>query len=521
MEKMSVAKKLLISYILLVFGIAILTGAFILPVQLNGLEHNLNEKISWTGRLLAEDSAIKDGLQTGTLSSECLEYLDGLIKDSGNIDYIVIADTDSVRLYHPDHSLIGENFTGGDENDVLNGSISYITTQQGSTDVQKRAFHVITDDSGNTLGFVMVSASLTTIRQEQRAIILQFALIILLILAFGILFSWLISKNIRKSLLGFEPGTFAKRYLQREEILDSLNEAVLAVDTSGNYLYRNQSAAQLFSGNSLPPDFPIRQEIQTCLQTGKSQSGLMTEMEQKTLLIHLIPIFKLDIVDGVLLIARDKTEAVQLAEQLTGTNHIVDALRANTHEYLNKLHIISGLLQIGETEEAISFISDISSDIENGYQTVVRQIQNRTVAALIIGKQSHSKELDIDFLLRKDSCLEKSNAYLSTQELVTIIGNLVENAFEAVKSMPSLRHVELFIGSGEHGLTITVDDTGSGMTEEQLEKIQNSQYTTKGEGHGFGLRLIREIVRKHDGYMEIESVPGEGTSFTLTFTKRR
>lgn len=208
-----------------------------------------------------------------------------------------------------------------------------------------------------------------------------------------------------------------------------------------------------------------------------------------------------------------------MAEQLTGTNHVIDAMRANTHEYMNKLHVISGLLQIGDIEEAKKYISNVSTEIEANYQTVIRQIQNKTIAALLLGKQNRARELNIDFILRKDSSLELHSPYLSTRELVTIIGNLIENAFEACKG--EFRQVELYIGAADSGLTITIDDTGCGMSKQQIEKIYEGQYTTKGEGHGFGLRLIQETVSQHHGYLEIESEPGLGTSFTLYFDKRR
>lgn len=124
------------------------------------------------------------------------------------------------------------------------------------------------------------------------------------------------------------------------------------------------------------------------------------------------------------------------------------------------------------------------------------------------------------FSLRRDSTLPTHSAYLSSRELVTIVGNLVENAFEAVKAAP-LKQVGLFIGEDAHGLTITVDDTGHGMTEEQIATVRQRQYTTKGDGHGFGLRLIQQIAAGRRGYLEIESEPGEGSSFTVNFTEKR
>lgn len=515
-------QKLLLSYTLLILGITFLMGVCILPGEFSSLSQHLDSSITQTASLIAADSAVCEELPTGTFSDDLIQKLDRIFSSSESIDYIVIADRDSTRLYHPDHTLIGQTFTGKDETDILNGAEPYITTRKGNTNVQKRAFHAITDQNQTVIGFIMVSASMETIHQQQHKILAQFLLIVLLILCVGFFFAWMLSRNIRKALLGFEPGTFAKMYLQREEILDKLEEGIMIVNKNGKFLYRNPAALQIFSSDSIQDFAELMPLVAECRQTGTSLLGKLLDIHNNSLIASFLPFTAPDQLRSVLIIVRNRTELVQLSEQLTGSNHVVDALRANTHEYMNRLHVISGLLQIGATDEALSFISDVSSDIENGYQTIVRQIQNKTIAALILGKYNRAKELDIDFRLRNDSTLELHSPYLSSRELVTLIGNLTENAFEAINKNPSgEKHAELFIGSDSHGLTITIDDTGCGMTEEQIQKIYAGQYTTKGEGHGFGLRLIQEIIHNHNGYLEIESEPGIGTSFTININEKR
>ena len=337
-----------------------------------------------------------------------------------------------------------------------------------------------------------------------------------LVLAIGLGLSWLLARSVRNALLGHEPRTFAQMYLQREEVLDHLNECLLAVAPDGTLLFTNARAKDLVGEKTLPAAFPLWPEVHNAFAEGTSYSDLLTEWAEYTFLAKIVPLDKA----GVLLILRDRTEYTRIDQQLTGTNHVIEALRANTHEFLNKLHVISGLLQIGETQKAIEFINGVSEDVEDNYQSIVRQLQNPTVAALVLGKASHARELGIQFSLRRDSTMPLHSAYLSSRELVTIVGNLVENAFEAVKAEP-LKQVGLFIGEDSHGLTIAVDDTGHGMTEEQIATVRERQYTTKGDGHGFGLRLIQQIVADRKGYLDIESEPGEGSSFTVNFTKKR
>lgn len=521
MKNMSVTNKILFSYISIVLIMVLLIGATILPSQIQEMEQTLENSISKTASILSEDEAIQNGFKKNSLSATSVQRLDSLVENTEHVDFIVIADTKSTRLYHPDHSLIGHQFTGGDEQQILSNDHPYVTIKKGNTDTQKRAFHQIRNSDGDVLGFIMVSASLTTIHKKRLQIFLHLLVVLLLILFIGILFATLLSRNIRKALLGYDPNTFAQMYLRREEILDTLEDSILAVTSSGQYLYRNPVAKEFFPENFNLFHTILASPLQTCFEKQTTASHLMIELNNNTFLIKLIPLVRMNHCDGVLIIARDKTEATQMAEQLTGMNHILDALRANTHEFMNKLHVISGLLQIGETTQALDYINENVSEIEFGHRTVIQKIQNRTIAALILGKQNRAKELNITFSLQKESNLEPHNPFLSAKELVTIIGNLTENAFEALKNMPAPREVDLMIRSDQNGLTITVDDTGCGMSEEQIDCIYNGQYTSKGKGHGYGLRLIQEIVHSHNGFFTIESEIDEGTSISIIFNQKR
>lgn len=523
MKKFSILKELILSYLLLVAGMALLTGAVLLPAQLNNQRRQLESTISQTALLLASNNSLASEVALGTLSDYTISVLDTICASSSDkFDYLVVANRQGIRLYHPDHSRIGETFFGGDEQQALQENCAYITTQKGNTDIQKRAFHSLCTADGTISGFVMVSASLSTIRRKQYQLVFRLLLILCILLLAGFLLAYLISRKLRQSLLGFEPQTIAEMYLQRDEILDTLDEEILVLNCAGKIIYQNESAKHFFSGQEDLSDFPLFAEREECRKQNQEKRDLLAQYQGRTLLVNLIPTLLPNSKEtSLLIILRDRTETTRLAQQLTGTNHIIEALRANTHEYMNKLHVILGLLQIGESKQAMHFIANVSDDIESGYQTTVRQIKDPSVAALILGKQSHARELDIQFSLRRDSSLPATNPYLSTQDLITIVGNLVENAFEAINGSTAIRQTELFIACTDQGITISVDDTGCGMSEEQIQKLYTGQYTTKGEGHGIGLGLIREIVRKHHGFLEIESEIGEGTSFTVSIGEKK
>lgn len=518
----SIQKKLSKSYFLLVAILLLVTGAFVLPAQLKELNDSLEDKISWTGYILSENTEIIEGMKKGEFSADLQEMLRELTNSSDEIDYIVFADTDSVRIFHPEQASIGQKFAGGDEAEILSDPTPYITTKKGAHDVQKRSFHQLQDSDGTVLGFVMVSASLSTVRSTQYKLIAKFLLIFLGLTVLGMLFATYTARRIRRSLLGYEPAAIAKLFLQREEILEKIDEGILAYDLSFEKIYSNSAADALLGKTyDLASDARVYGLCQKCLEGNQSCSSIPHEYDGKTLLLSIMPLFNEEKRIGFLLMLRDRTEMLELADQLTSSTHIVEALRASTHEFLNKLHIISGMLQMENYEQAIAFVDGLSNETRNSYQAVIQQIHNKTIAALLLGKQSHAKELDIDFSIQKDCYLDAHNDFLSTQELVTIIGNLIENAFHAVENMEGIRQVQFFIRQTDDGLTIISDDTGCGMTESQITELLAGNFTTRGEGHGVGFRLIQEIINKHEGYLSIDLEPDVGSSFTISIQKKR
>lgn len=462
MKRLTLQTKLMLAFTSILLVTIFLIGIITIPSQLHSYDTNLDNTLTLVSNLVSQSNDVKQALIDNKVDKKLSDKLDNLVNDYINVDYVVLANRDSIRIYHPNHDLIGQKFAGDDQGLALQGSDVYLTTRYGSQASQRRALSSVYDDNNNVIGFVLASSSLTTIQLQKRNIIIKFVAILIITLLLGIILSYLISRNIKNILLGNDPDKFVSMYLQRQEILNHLNDYLIALDTNLKIIYTNANGKKMIKGKYLTKDFPCNTIINETFIKKKSSSEVMIEWQEHNYLAKCVLLDE----NNVLLIIKDQTEYVKVNQQLLGTNHIIDALRANTHEFLNKLHVIYGLLQVGETQEAINFITSVSNDIENNYQNVIKQIKNKTVAALILGKISHAKELGIQLNLRADSYLPLHSNYLSSQEFVTIVGNLIENAFDAVKNQPELRQVGLFIGENENGLTISVDDTGYGMTQQ-------------------------------------------------------
>ena len=239
-------------------------------------------------------------------------------------------------------------------------------------------------------------------------------------------------------------------------------------------------------------------------------------------MIDRMPIKEKEICVGEIAILHDRAEYTKLMEDLTGTRYLVDSMRANNHDFTNKLHVILGLIQMEMYDKAVSYIENITIVQRSTISKIMNTIQEPAVAALLIGKTARASELNVKFVLREGCFYSNADMQLPSELLVTIIGNLIENAFEAMNdTMDYDVQKELIFGiySRPGAVLITTDDTGVGISEENLHRIFDNGFSTKGEGRGTGLYQVKEMVERYGGVIAVESQEGVGSSFSVSFTK--
>ena len=208
-------------------------------------------------------------------------------------------------------------------------------------------------------------------------------------------------------------------------------------------------------------------------------------------------------------------------EDLTGTRYLVDSMRANNHDFTNKLHVILGLIQMEMYDEATSYIQNITMVQRETISKVMNCINEPAIAALLIGKIARASELNVKFVLREGCYYSSADISLPSEVLVTVIGNLIENAFESMNDMNYDGQKELLFGmySKPGALLITADDTGSGISDSNIDRIFENGFSTKGSGRGTGLYQVKNLIEAAGGKINVESQEGIGTSFTVSFKK--
>ena len=455
------------------------------------------------------------------------EYLDSLCDTLKDIDVISVVTKESTRLYHSNEELIGTVYDGTIPDFKEKSRDYYTTTDNGPSGTQRRAYAAIYDEEGNYVGFVMAIMLMKNIKNETIQIILTFILITIIAILIELFISAELSDKIKKSLLGYEPDVFTSMFRMRDNILESLDEGIVAVDKVGKVQFINKSAVEMLTTDGKEEAFigkyvsNLSNTIPALNPLCASEISRSVSSAYDNILIDTIPIKENDSVTGTVGILHDRKEYTKLMEDLTGTRYLVDSMRANNHDFTNKLHVILGLIQMEMYDEATSYIQNITMVQRETISKVMNCINEPAIAALLIGKIARASELNVKFVLREGCYYSSADISLPSEVLVTVIGNLIENAFESMNDMNYDGQKELLFGmySKPGALLITADDTGSGISDSNIGRIFENGFSTKGSGRGTGLYQVKNLIEAAGGKINVESQEGIGTSFTVSFKK--
>lgn len=455
-----------------------------------------------------------------------MEYLDSLKDTLDNIDVISVVDKENVRLYHSNHELVGTIYDGTLPEFEGESQGYYATNDSGPSGTQRRAYAAVYNENGDYIGFVMAIMLMQNVHKET----FQTALIFILITIAAILMELLVSAElmgtIKRSLLGYEPNVFTAMYQIRDNILESLEEGIVAIDSEGTVQFVNHAAMSMLDGIDIVGQKLGNTEngallLQT-LSCGEKEFHIQEQyLGNADILVDRIPIKENGENVGTVGILHNRGEYTKLMEDLSGTRYLVDSMRANNHDFTNKLHVILGLIQMKMYDKAVSYIENITIVQRTTISKIMNAVNEPAVAALLIGKTARASELNVKFVLREGCHYSKNSMNLPAEVLVTIIGNLIDNAFEAMnESLDYGEQKELLFGiySRPGAILITTDDTGVGISKEDMEHIFENGYSTKGEGRGTGLYQVKAIVERFGGSITVESQVGIGTSFSISFT---
>ena len=457
-------------------------------------------------------ATIADKLQSGT-----------------DFDYVVIGDTNSIRLYHPNPEKIGYpmQFT---KPGALEKGESYFITGKGSIGMAMRAKTPIFDDDGKIIGVVSIGYLISKIDSWRSDFLLPMAGVFILLLLVLMLLSWFFAAHIRRQMLGMEPKQIARVVRQQEALFSSVYEGLIAVDPDGYITAINRSARKMLGLSSPGRKWlgkPVSEVVQPAdfftQQIAEKRQDAMVNFNGLSVIANREAIRSGDELLGAIISFRSKDEIATLNAQLTQIKQYVESLRTLRHEHLNWMSTINGLLQMKEYDKVLAMVQGESQAQQQLIDSLRGAFADRQVAGLLFGKVQRARELGLTMTIVPGSQLHQLPEGLDSTEFAAIVGNLLDNAFEAsLRTLQGNKVVELYLSDEGDDVIIEVADQGCGVPEALREKIFEQGVSTRtdepGE-HGIGLYLIASYVRRCDGVITLEDNSPCGTLFSLFLPK--
>jgi two-component system CitB family sensor kinase len=424
--------------------------------------------------------------------------------------YVVVADRTGVRFSHPNTSLIGRRL---EEPVIVLDGKPHTGTDPGSLGRSANGKAPIFD-AGRVVGEVSVGILETHVASQVHHQVLAILTYSALALAVGVLASWLLVWQIKRVTFGLEPAEIGSLLQEREAMLHGIREGVIGFDAKGRVDLINSEAQRLLH---LPPGQRGR-HLDDLLPSGRLRdllAGTVTGDDQMVLtdeyllVVNRMPVV-LDGRDvGSVVTLRDRTEMEALVRELRSVNGLTTALRAQEHEFANRLHVMSGLLEMGEQEEAADYLAEISAGSLARADDIRARIAPPAVAALLLAKATVAAEQNVRLTITDDSHLDQPG--VDVRALLTVVGNLVDNAIEALGRLPGPREITLEI-KDEDGVRVVVTDNGPGIASTHVDDIFQDGYSTKATGsggrRGLGLALVHRIVHRAGGTIEVNCAGG-------------
>jgi sensor histidine kinase regulating citrate/malate metabolism len=502
--------------VLLLFALGIEIITFNKQIE----QHIVNEGKKQTLTIadtVSRDPRIIAAFSDGTPST-VIQPITKNLQEMTGVSFIVVMNMDSIRYSHPEQDRIGKHFVGGDEQEAINGK-RYTSIAKGTLGISLRSFVPIISD-GQQIGVVSVGKLLTDIKKQQQKYTAVLNLLTFCTLIIGLIGAIFLAKNIKRTIFGLEPYEIAALMEERDILLSSINEGIVAIDKECTIIEFNENAKRLLSLNDDCVGKPLQELFPETRLPEIMGSGIpLLDQEEtingKIVLCSRTPMVSRGETIGAVASYRDMSEIRKLAEELTEVKSYINALRAQHHEHLNKLHVISGLIQLHRFKEASSYITATMTKQQELFDFLRHNICSPAISGLLLAKIKEAEENHIECTIDPESSfpsIDKSKV----DSFVIIIGNLIQNAIDALKTDTSYtKNISILLRHQPRNILIRISDTGPGIPSEYHDLIFTNGFTTKEESgnRGYGLYLLKQHVSKLEGSIEIEN--SRGTTFTV------
>jgi len=517
--RFSLASRILAFQLAIILG-ALLVGAVVsIVVERQRLNTQYEQRALTVAESVAGMPSVREALRDSDPSRTLQPLAEGMRKAAG-ASFVVIAGANGIRYSHPNPALIGKPIDESPQT-VLAGH-TYVGIQKGTMGISARGKAPIFDGTGRVIGIVSVGFLEQQVSKQLVDDLPQLGIYLLVAVALGVIGSLLLARRLKRQTFGLEPAEIATLLEQREASLHGIREGTIATDVDGRITLINDEARRLLR---LSTDAVGRRLIDV-LPPGRVRDVLIGEVTgadevvlaaDRVLVVSRMPVAVRGRTIGYVATFRDRTELESLLRELDNARSVSEALRAQAHDFSNRLHTIAGLIELGRHEEAIQLTTESSSVSQELTESLLERVGDPVLGALLLGKSAVAAERGIKFRLSPDSRLDGDAGH--PRDLITVVGNLIDNALDAAATSPNggPRWVEVSIRKEESDVVIKVHDSGPGIGVGEAERIFSEGYTTKlagpGSRRGLGLALVKQVAARRGG--EVTVINQGGALFSV------
>jgi two-component system, CitB family, sensor kinase len=501
----------------LVVAVVVVAGVIVAYVQAGRTNYDTARQkalvVAWS---VAAAPTVQEAIRQPNPTLALQPFADQVQRDTG-IDFVVVMSTTGVRYTHPNPNEIGRVFIGHIDPAVHGTPLT--ETYTGTLGPSVRAVVPVVD-GGQVRALVAVGIKLDTVDKtfrQQVPPLLAAGVVALLLASIG---SWLVSRRLRRQTHGMGTAELSRLYEFYDAVLHAVREGLLLLDRNGRLQLANDEARELLN---LPDDAVGRRvdelglppALGAALAEGVGRSDEIHLTGERILVINQAPARWREQLLGTVVTLRDHTELRALTGELDSVRGFAESLRSQAHEAANRLHTVVSLIELNRPAQALEFATAELAVVQELTDRVVGAVGEPVLAALLLGKAAQANERGVQLIV--DERISVPGGVVEARDLVTIVGNLLDNAVDAAVAAPPPRWVEMSAevhsdDNGRHELVLRVADSGSGLDAADVERAFQRGWSTKTDdrliGRGLGLALVGQAVYRHGGTIEVSRERG-------------
>ncbi|MFW3168721.1 ATP-binding protein [Geodermatophilus sp. CPCC 206100] len=516
----SLARRLLLLQALVV-GVVVLTASVVAYLDARqAVQETAEQETTAIVESLADSPLVRDAVAGPDPTGVLQPYVEQVRADTGT-SFITVLAPDRTRYTHPDPAEIGRPFRGTIA-PALAGE-TFTETYTGTLGPSVRATGPVVGDGGDVVALVSAGITVEAIGDDLAAAVPGIAGTALATLAVGGLGSWALSRRLQRQTHGLSPGQLARMVEYHSAVLHAVREGLLLVDGEQRVQLVNDEARRLLGLAGDPTgrhvaELGLPAELTAVLAQQRTAVDEVHVTGTRVLVVNQAPPQAADGSAGTVVTLRDHTDLQALTGELDSVRSFAESLRAQAHEAANRLHTTVSLVELGRTQEAVDFAIASLASAQRLTDRVVGSVGDPVLAALLLGKVATAHERGV--LLEIDPATSVGDTGLPGGDLVTVVGNLLDNAIDAALAGDPPREVQFAAEVADGRLEIRVEDTGPGVAEADLGRVFERGWSTKdtdgapaGLGRGLGLALVAAAVTRHGGTIAVR--PGPGAEFVV------